>query len=87
MSTESQVYIVFFIALVVIVVGGLLWMVVDTKQMKRERVAALDACWGCGWGRVEYIQDEYRCLILEDGAEAVRSIEWVQENACSVLER
>ena len=87
MDTETRISIAAFTVLALLLVGVIAWAIVANYQMNQAKAAALDACWECGWGRVEYVQDEYRCLILEDGAEAVRTIEWVQENACDVLER
>ena len=87
MDTETKVSLIAFAVAVFVATGGLAFMIIENNRQERAKAAALAACWECGWGRVEYVQDEYRCLILEDGGEAVRTIKWVQENACNVLER
>ena len=78
MSTGDKVGVVF----AVVLVGLVAWGIVDLAQDTRARNAATDACWECGWGRVVRVEDEYGCYGWEDGAEVVRSVVWVQENAC-----
>lgn len=87
MDTGARIGVVLLSVVPLAFVGLIVWAIATTVEGNGEKRVALDACWQCGWGRVEYVQEEYRCLTLEDGAEAVRTIEWVQENACNVLER
>jgi hypothetical protein len=83
MSTGEKIFsglLMFFVTLAVVA------MIYNSADKSRRRSRALDACWACGWGRVEDVNGEYRCEGWEDGGEVVRSVEWVQENACQVGE-
>ena len=87
MSIGDKIGAAIGIAMALALVGLIVWAIAGTARNIREEKAALAACWECGWGRIEYVHPEYRCVIMEDGAESVRTIAWVRENACDVLER
>ena len=82
MSAGDIAFGVFLVILLLVVVGGVVWTVVNAVQNAQERSLILDQCWQCGWGKVVYVDDEYYCHGWESGTESVRSLEWVQENAC-----
>ena len=68
------------VLLLLAVVGGCSYMLFEDVTAETD---ARVACWECGWGRVSEVGNDWRCYGHDEfGAEVVRSVEWVQENAC-----